>query len=95
LFVPLFFLFWPLYSIYGCSGADPERGALGATPPPLKLEKIKKNCVKSWFFTRNTPNIFAPPFTIGKNKIFWRKIVIFHTKYSKNVRASLRSTQFF
>jgi hypothetical protein len=32
---------------------------------------------------------------IGKNKIFWRKIVIFHTKYPKNFRASLRSAQFF
>ena len=28
---------------------------------------------------------------IGKNKIFWRKIVIFHTKYPKNFRASLRN----
>jgi hypothetical protein len=35
----------------------------------------------------------APP-KIGKNKIFWRKIVIFHTKYPKNVSASLRSAQF-
>ena len=35
----------------------------------------------------------APP-KIGKNMIFWRKIVISHTKYLKNVRASLRSTQF-
>ena len=34
----------------------------------------------------------APP-KIGKNMIFWRKIVIFHTKYPKNVRASLRSAQ--
>jgi hypothetical protein len=32
---------------------------------------------------------------IGKNMIFRRKIVIFHTKYPKNVRASLRSAQFF
>ena len=32
---------------------------------------------------------------IGKNNIFLRKIVIFHTKYLKNVRASLRSAQFF
>jgi hypothetical protein len=31
----------------------------------------------------------APP-KIGKNMIFWRKIVIFHTKYPKNFRASLR-----
>ena len=36
-----------------------------------------------------------PPPKIGKKKIFWRKIVIFHTKYPKNVRASLRSTQIF
>ena len=27
--------------------------------------------------------------------IFWRKIVIFHTKYQQKFRASLRSTQFF
>jgi hypothetical protein len=36
----------------------------------------------------------AHPPKIGKNMIFWRKIVIFHTKYPKNVRASLRSAQF-
>jgi hypothetical protein len=36
-----------------------------------------------------------PPQKIGKNMIFWRKIVIFHTKYPKNVRVSLRSAQFF
>jgi hypothetical protein len=30
-----------------------------------------------------------PPPKIGKNLIFWRKIVIFHTKYPKNFRASL------
>jgi hypothetical protein len=35
-----------------------------------------------------------PP-KIGKNMIFWRKIVIFHTKYPKNFRSSLRSAQFF
>ena len=28
---------------------------------PLHLEKIWFFCVKSWFFTRNTPKIFAPP----------------------------------
>jgi hypothetical protein len=32
----------------------------------------------------------APP-KIGKNMIFWRKIVIFHTKYPKIFRASLRN----
>ena len=48
--------------------------------------------VKSWFFTRNTSNIFAPPSAIGKNMIFWRKIVIFHTKYPNNFRTSLRTS---
>ena len=36
-----------------------------------------------------------PPPKIGKNMIFWRKIVIFHTKYPNNFRVSLRSAQFF
>ena len=76
------------------AGADPGGGAPGARPP-LKLEKIWFVGVKSWFFTRNTPTIFAPPSTIGKNMIFWRKIVIFHKKYPNNYRASLRSAQFF
>jgi hypothetical protein len=31
----------------------------------------------------------------AKNMIFWRKIVIFHTKYPKNFRASLHSAQFW
>ena len=35
------------------------------------------------------------PSKIGENMIFWRKIVIFYTKYHKNFRASLRSAQFF
>ena len=41
-----------------------------------------------------TPGARPSP-KIGKNKIIWRKIVIFHTKYPKNLRASLRSAQFF
>jgi hypothetical protein len=36
----------------------------------------------------------SPPKKIGKNMIFLRKIVIFHTKYPNNFRASLRSAQF-
>ena len=32
-----------------------------------------------------------PPPKIGKNMMFWHKIVIFHTKYLKNVRTSLRN----
>jgi hypothetical protein len=31
----------------------------------------------------------APPLKLEKNMIFWRKIVIFHTKYPNNFRASL------
>ena len=31
---------------------------------------------------------------IGKHMNFWRKIVIFHTKYPKIFRASLHSAQF-
>jgi hypothetical protein len=37
----------------------------------------------------------ARPPKIGKNMIFWREIVIFHTKKKQNFRASLRSAQFF
>ena len=36
----------------------------------------------------------APP-KIEKYMIFWRKIVIFHTKYPNNFRTSLRSVQCF
>ena len=33
----------------------------------------------------------APPLKLEKNKIFWRKSVIFHTKYPNIFRASLRN----
>jgi hypothetical protein len=33
----------------------------------------------------------GPSPKIGKNMIFWRKIVIFHTKYPNIFRASLRN----
>ena len=36
-----------------------------------------------------------PPLKLEKNMIFWRKIVIFHTKYPNNFPLSLRSAQFF
>jgi hypothetical protein len=42
------------------TGADPGGGGTRRAPP-LKLEKIWFFGVKSWFFTRNTPTIFAPP----------------------------------
>ena len=37
----------------------------------------------------------CPPLKLEKNMIFWRKILIFHTKYTKYFRASLCSVQFF
>ena len=40
-----------------------------------------------------TPGALPPK--IGKDMILLRKMVIFHTKYPKNSRASLRSAQFF
>ena len=43
------------------SGEDPRGGAPGPRPPKKQLEKIWFFGVKSWFFTRNTPKIFAPP----------------------------------
>ena len=33
----------------------------GSRGRPLKLEKLWYFGVKSWFFTRNTPKMFAPP----------------------------------
>jgi hypothetical protein len=38
-----------------------SRGGCTRCAPPLKLEKIWFFGVKSWFFTRNTPKMFAPP----------------------------------
>jgi hypothetical protein len=65
-FVLFFFVLCTLQGrIHGWGG-----GAPGARPPPLKFEKIRFFSVKSWFFTRNTPKIFAPPSAIGKNTIF-------------------------
>jgi hypothetical protein len=72
-----------------------SRGGAHPAPPPLKLEKIRYFGVKSWIFTRNTPKMFAPPSAIGKHMIYWRKIVIFHTKYPTTFHASLRWAQFF
>ena len=36
-----------------------------------------------------------PPLKLEKIRFFWRKIVIFHTKYRQIFRASLRSAHFF
>ena len=48
---------------------------------------------KVWRYTKGrggSRGVRAPP-KIGKNMIFWHKIVIFHTKYPKNFRTSLRN----
>jgi hypothetical protein len=50
------FTFCIYFSRGGSRGGHPAR----AFPPPLKLEKIWFFGVKSWFFTRKTPKIFAP-----------------------------------
>ena len=54
------------------AGADPVGGVGDQARAPLELEKIWFFGVKSWFFTRNTPKMFAPLSAIGKNMIFWR-----------------------
>ena len=58
---------------YNNTGADPGGGRIRRPPPPppppLKLEKIWFFGVKSWFFTRNAPNIFAPP---SARRIFFK-----------------------
>jgi hypothetical protein len=51
---------WEL-SLYSHMQGRIQGGAHPARAPPLKLEKIRFFGVKSWFFTRNTPNISAPP----------------------------------
>ena len=43
------------------TGADPWGRTHPVRAPTLKLEKIWLFGVKSWFFTRNTPTMFAPP----------------------------------
>jgi hypothetical protein len=68
---------WEPINLFNTSGGFKGGGGGTRRAPPLKLEKIRFVGVKSWFFTRNTPKIFAPPSAIGKNMIFWRKIVIF------------------
>ena len=53
------------------TGADSGGAHPARTPPPhLKLEKIWFFGVKSWFFTRNTSKIFAPPSAIEKIGFF-------------------------
>ena len=42
-------------------GAHPTRAPPPPPPPPPKIGKNIIFCVKSWFFTRNTPKMFAPP----------------------------------
>jgi hypothetical protein len=53
----------------------------------------KRNCIQGRIQWGAHPARVPPK--IGENMIFWRKIVIFHTKYPKYFRTSLRSAQFF
>ena len=47
--------YWATWTRGGSSGGRTRRAR------PLKLEKIWYFGVKSWFFARNTPKMFAPP----------------------------------
>ena len=47
--------------------------------------------LSNYWWQRSGHKLRAAPPKIGKNMIFWRKIVIFHTKYPKHFRASLRN----
>ena len=81
-------------------GGSRGGGVAPGARPPLKLEKIWFFGVKSWFFTRNTPKIFAPPSAIGKHIIFGVKSWFF-TRNTPTFFAPppppppLRSAQFF
>ena len=72
---------------------------LGLTRNGWKFPESKRYVRKVWRYQgrvqggRGAPG--ARPPKIGENKIFLRKIVIFHTQYPKNFRAYLRSAQFF
>jgi hypothetical protein len=68
--------------------------------PAALYPKIKQQYTRSYLYT---PGCYLFPVyipgadsggrtpKIRKNIIFWRKIVIFHTKYPKNFRAPLRN----
>ena len=83
LFYFIFILYIPVYICISISLVSRLQGRIqGAHPacaPP----------------PRRAPPPACAPLKIGKNMFFWRKIVIFHTKYPKKIRASLRSAQFF
>jgi hypothetical protein len=61
-------------------------------PPPPSSQGFDTGILLDIF--RGAHPARAPP-KIGKNMIFGGKIVIFHTKYPKIFRTSLRSAQFF
>ena len=65
----------------------PTMYVYGYKKTKLDLDVIRGGSGGGGGRTRRVP---PPPPKIGKNMIFWRKIVIFHTKYPKNFRASLR-----
>jgi hypothetical protein len=66
-----------------------------STTPPKWENMIKQWQGRNQEGGGRTPHPACAPPKIEKYMIFWRKIVIFHTKYPQNFRASLRSAQFF
>ena len=63
--------------------------------PPKSYQIFIRHTSQGRIQGGGAPGAPPPPPKIGKNMIFWRKIVIFHTKYPKIFRASLRSAQIF
>ena len=60
----------------------------------INVKKFRNWCPRGGSMGEGAPGGSPYP-KIGKNMIFWRKIVIFHTKYPNNFRTSLRPAQFF
>ena len=71
------------------------QGAAEGPAPPLKLEKIWFFGVKSWFFTRNTPNMFAHPSAIGKKWFFGVKSWFFTRNTQTNFAPTSARRIFF
>jgi hypothetical protein len=61
----------------------------------ILIKKIKREYLGCIIDNRADPRegwrTRRAPLKLEKNLIFWRQIVIFHTKYPKNVHASLRN----
>ena len=87
----------PPWAPYQGSTLDQLGTLSGPQNPRLLTPPNHKSWIRPWYIVLSIDTIVGadpgrpPPLKLGKNMIFWRKIVIFHTKYPKNVRGSLRN----